>query len=220
MSVRKGEPWGGPAAGPPDATVAGGDADLAAVVAARPGARIEFRPDAGSDLARALGVPGGRRPADAHELPLDALSLGDALGLSVNIAVLGTPPDRLRWWSREHDLEVVVDGRERFRGKATTVVVANGQYLRGADVVPRGHPGDGRVEVQVYRLRRGERRAMRRRLAQGAHVPHPRIREIPGRRIEVQTTGRGLPLEVDGVPGGLCRELAIEVVPNVCNVLV
>ena len=50
--------------------------------------------------------------------------------------------------------EIEVDGQPWFAGSATTVVIANGQFLRGADIVPRGHPGDGRLEVQVYELRR------------------------------------------------------------------
>ena len=140
--------------------------------------------------------------------------------MAVNMVVLGAGPDRLRWWSRAVAVEVTIDGRERFRGRATTVLVASGQYLRGADVVPRGHPGDGRAEVQVYALARGERRAMRRRLAQGAHVPHPRIRESSGRRIEVRVGGRGLVLETDGAAHGRRRELTVEVVPGVLRVLV
>ena len=41
---------------------------------------------------------------------------------------------------------------EWFSERATTVVVLVGQYLRGADVSPRGHPGDGAAEVQVYAM--------------------------------------------------------------------
>jgi diacylglycerol kinase family enzyme len=73
--------------------------------------------------------------------------------------------------------------------------------------------------VQVYALARGERRAMRLRLAQGAHVPHPRIRELSGRRVEVRVTGRGLALEVDGVARGRHRTLTVEVVPEVLRIV-
>ena len=65
-------------------------------------------------------------------------------------------------------------------------MVASGQYLRGADLVPRGHPGDGRVEVQVYAVRRGERAAMRSRLPQGVHLPHPDITQTSGRQVEIR----------------------------------
>ena len=217
MSVRKGRPWGGPATGPPDASVEGSDAALAAAAARDPGLRVAFVPARASDLARALGLAG--QPRGAHEVPVDGLRLNAAPHLALNAVVLGAPPDRLRPWSRDPSIEVVVDGRERFRGRATTVLVANGQYLRGADIVPRGHPGDGRAEVQVYALARGERRAMRLRLAQGAHVPHPRIRELSGRRIEVRVAGRGLALEVDGVARGRHRTLTVEVVPEALRIV-
>ena len=86
------------------------------------------------------------------------------------------------------------------------MVVATGQFLRGLDVVPRGHPGDGKAEIQVYELERRERRPMRARLASGAHVPHPRIRQRSARTIELRFRPPG-PLEVDGVgaPGVAAR---------------
>jgi diacylglycerol kinase family enzyme len=114
---------------------------------------------------------------------------------------------------------VEVDGRERFTGRAATVVVANGQYLHGLDVVPRGHPGDGRIEVQVYAQEPGQRAAMRHRLTQGTHVPHPGIVQATGRRVRV-TCGRDLALEVDGRPRGRAREITVEVHPGALRLLV
>ena len=99
-------------------------------------------------------------------------------------------------------MRVVIDTRVVHDGAALAVVVASGQYLRGNDVVPRGHPGDGRAEVQVYSLTRGERAAMRERLPLGVHLPHPRIRTASGRRVEVQAMGSPRPVEVDGVAVG------------------
>ena len=204
--VRKGEPWGRPVSGPPDATVAGGDADLAQAAARLPGRRIAFIASASSDLARALGMSGADR-----ELPVDGLQWDGAFAL--NAVVLGTAPDRMRSWSRGRQLVVRVDGRERFAGRATAVVVANGQYLRGNDLVPRGHPGDGRVEVQVYALRPGERGEMRRRLRRGDHLPHPRIHAAAGARVDVTVEGRPLPVEADGLARGRAGRLTVEVVP-------
>src|SRR5205085_9583042 len=123
------------------------------------------------------------------------------------------------WRRRAGSVEIEVVGRPWFAGASTTVVLANGQVLRGADIVPRGHPGDGRWEVQVYELRRRERRAMRRRLTTGAHVPHPRIRSRTARRVEI-----GAPhdwaLEVDGVRAEPVRTLMCEVVPAAFRLLV
>jgi len=218
-TIKPGEPWGSPASAPPDLAVDGDDAALAAAVAAAPGALVAFRPGPGSDLARAVGLrPGSGAGTAPTELPVDAVRLaGD--GLACNAVVLGVPPDRLRWGSAARMIEVDVDGQPWFAGSATTVVIANGQFLRGADVVPRGHPGDGRLEVQVYELRRRERRAMRRRLATGAHVPHPRIRSRTARRIEIRAPHERA-LEVDGVRGEPRRTLSAEVVPGAFRLLV
>jgi hypothetical protein len=217
MSVRKGEPWGEPAAGPPDLDVTGSDRDLARAVASVPGALVRFRPDADSDLARTVGLR--REPHTvATAVALDALAF-DAETIAVNMVVLGTPPDRLRRFARSVRLRVVVDGVERVDGPATTVVVATGQFLRACDLVPRGHPGDGRAEVQVYRLRAGERRAMRHRLPGGAHVPHPRILQRSGRRIEIEAAS-ALPLEADGEHLAAVSRLTVEVRPGAYRLLV
>jgi len=212
MTLRPGDPWGAPGGEPPDLEVAGDDAVLAAAGGAAPaGTRIRFRPDPSSDLARALGlVPGAA--ATQVEVGVDVLALADGTH-AVNAVVLGPPPDRLRWWSRPTPTEIEVDGRRFFAGRATSVVIASGQYLRGLDVVPRGHPGDGRAEVQVYALAAGERAGMRRRLSTGNHVPHPRIRQRAGRRFVVRRCRPGR-LEVDGHTRGKAPELQVEVVPG------
>jgi hypothetical protein len=194
--IRPGQAWGRAASGPAVAVGAGGDADLARLVAANPGARLAFRPDDRCDLARAVGLLPAA-PA-VTELPMDALDLGDA-GLAVNVVVLGRPPDRLRRTDRSRALTVRVDDRLVFDGAALSVVLANGQFWRGIDLVARGHPGDGRLEVQVYAPTAGERVAMRRRVTAGTHLPHPRIVTARGRRADVRFS---IPVafEVDGVP--------------------
>lgn len=208
--VNRGEPWGSPHEGPPDLVVTGGDVALAAAAATQPGALVRFEPDATSDLARALGLPTTATAGTAA--PLDALRLDDG-SLAVNMVVSGTTPARVRAWHRRRACTVWVDDRPVFEGRATTVVVANGQFLAGADVVPRGHPGDGLVEVQVYALAPTSRRAMRRRLPTGTHVPHPEIHPFRGRSVRV-AWGRPAALVVDGrrasrVPGwGLALEPA------------
>jgi len=131
----------------------------------------------------------------------------------VNIVVLGSPPDRLGALTPRQGVTLTIDGRPSFAGKATTVLVANGQYLRGADAVPRGHPGDGRLEVQTYAPSVGEARAMRDRLATGTHVPHAHIAQATGRRIEIELS-RPARLELDGVDRGTATLVVVEVVPE------
>jgi hypothetical protein len=194
--IQRGAPWGEPATGPADVVVGGADAELAAVVGRLPGARVALDAASGSDIGRAVGHSGSAGPGT--ELALDVIVIDDDL-IAVNVVVLGVPPDRLRRRHRRAPVLVRVDGRTRFEGRATSVVIASGQFLRGCDLVPGGHPGDGRIEVQVYALAPGQRGLMRRRLATGTHVPHPAIAEAAGRRVEVSVPN-GWPLEVDGEP--------------------
>jgi hypothetical protein len=222
--IQRGEPWGSPASAPPDLEVAGGDAALAAAVAAAPGALVRFRPDATSDLARAVGLGAGDALGAPETpfgtaLPLDVLSVGNAT-LACNMCIFGTPPDRLRWSSRALELQILLDGRPWFSGRATTVVIAIGQFLRGLDLVPRGHPGDGEAEIQLYELRRPERRRMRARLARGTHVPHPRIRQRRARTIELRSQPAARS-EIDGTTRPAVTQLTtIEVVPAAYRLLV
>ena len=199
------------------ATGAGGDADLARLVRRHRGARLGFRPDPSCDLARAVGLTPSSR-GDV-ELPLDAVGLDGGDELAVNLVVIGPPPDRLRWWHRRRAGTVRVDGRLAFDGRATTVVVANGQFRDGADLVPRGHPGDGRLEVQIYALPPGQRRALRRRLRTGTHLPHPRIVAASGRRAEVRWP-RPRRVEVDGRRLDRRATLDTAVVPAAYTLLV
>jgi hypothetical protein len=218
--VEKGEPWERPASGPAGWHVEGDDAALAAAVRDQPGARVGFRPDPTSDLARALGVHG---EGDATlELAVDALRVtADERELfAVNMVVVGTAPDRTGWLTGAPDLRVEVDGRVAHDGPATAVVIANGQYLRGNDVVPRGHPGDGRAEVQVYSVARGQRSGVRARLPQGVHLPHPDITQTTGRRIAVLAAARPVGVEVDGVPGPSATRITVEIVPEAFLIVV
>ena len=214
--TRPGQPWGRPTSAPPDVEGAGGDADLAQLVQEHPGARVRFAPKPDCDLALAVGLSSDA--AAGTELTIDALRV-DGTTVVVNAAVVGPAPDRLRRHHRSTEITVEIDGRVAFEGAATTVVIANGQFLRGNDVVPRGHPGDGRFEVHVYALAPAERRGMRRRIPGGDHLPHPRIRTFSAKSVAV-TTGRGLRLELDGRRAGRAEALAVDILPGACYLLV
>ena len=221
--LRHGEPWGHAASGPPDVEITGDDTDLAVSVASHPGALVRFRPSPSSDVARALGL--GPEVTGTTEVAIDTLAVrvggtdaGDQLP-AVNAVVLGPPPDRLHWSARAPRTTVRIDGRSWFAGPATTVVVANGQFLRTADLVPRGHPGDGWAEVQVFALGRRERAEMRRRLPTGTHVPHSRIAAGRARSVDVEVATR-LPVEVDGRRRGRSDRLEVTLVAASLRLLI
>jgi diacylglycerol kinase family enzyme len=75
-------------------------------------------------------------------------------------------------------------------------------------VVPRGHPGDGRLEVHVYAVAAAQRRRMRMRLATGTHLPHPGIGTSQGSRVTIQWD-RTVRLEVDGAGYGRVSGLEV-----------
>ena len=172
--------------------VDGDDATLAAAVqsTSHGARRVEFRPDAdvrSGPGARAATGPGGRGTLE-DSWRVDALRItADGRELfGVNMLVVGVaarPRHLVRPGTRA--VTVTVDRRSIHDGPATAVVVASGQYLRGADLVPRGHPGDGRAEIQVYAAP-GRRRA--RRPVPGppraTHLPHP------GHHPELRQPGR------------------------------
>ena len=221
-SLRPGQSWGTETSDPPDLEVSGADQRLAQVLTSGiSDPLVRFLPAAESDLALAVGLVAGAAPAGLA-LPVDALEVvgdGGLEAVAVNSIVVGMAPDRLRAWHRPAALSVDIDGASVDAGKATTLVVMNGQYLRCLDVSPRGHPGDGVAEAQLYALKPGARRAMRARLTTGAHVPHPAITIRKARRLVVRAA-RPVALEIDAQPAGRITELSITLRPAAYRLLV
>ena len=188
--------------------VKGDDSALAAAIDGTD-SRIRFVPTAASDLARAIGLVAGH--AVAVPTTVDVLSIeGD--GYAVNMIVMGPPPDQLGRYHRMRDCVVEVDGRA-WEGAATTVLLANGEYLRGNDVVPRGHPADGRFEVHVYAVPPAQRGLLRARLPAGTHVPHPGIKTFQGTRAFVRWD-RPVLLEIDGSARDRVTEVEVTIQPG------
>lgn len=223
--IRPGQSWGTETSSPPDIEVAGSDQRLADVLASGvTDPLVRFTAASGSDLALAIGLTAGA-VLTGLALPLDVLDVTTGAGAgaarlcAVNSVVVGVAPDRLRSWHRPAGLSVEIDGAAVDAGKATSLVVMNGQYLRRRDVSPRGHPGDGVAEAQLYALPPGDRGAMRNRLTTGAHLPHPAITVRKARRVVVRA-GRPVPLEIDGAPAGRFSDLHLELRPAAYRLLV
>jgi hypothetical protein len=242
--IRPGEEWGRPTTAAADVEICGGDHDLAAAAQAHPGALIRFRPDASSDFAGAVGL-GVDRAVDTAidrgidrgiEVTLDLLHVEGspaavdlpALDIpavnmpAVNMVVIGAPPNALARasvrFARRFAATVRVDDRPVFHGPCTTVVIASGQFRAGLDIVPRGHPGDGRAEIQVYAVSRREARALQARLRTGTHVPHPAITQRSGAQVTVDIDRR-VAVEVDGKPIERTDRVGVRVVPNAFRLL-
>ena len=232
-SLRPGQPWGTEASGPPDFEVSGGDRVLAIALGRDvTDPLVRFTAAADSDLARVIGLVAGAA-STGLALPLDVLAIaaesrsgvrlpeydGKGTPVAVNSVVVGVPPDRLRSWHRPAGLSVEIDGSAVEAASATSLVVMNGQYIRGLDVSPRGHPGDGVAEAQLYALPPGARRAMRARLVTGSHLPHPAITIRRARQVLVRAT-RPAALEIDGTPAGAITALEITLRPAAYRLLV
>jgi diacylglycerol kinase (ATP) len=98
---------------------------------------------------------------------------------------------------RPSEVVVHVD-RKEFSGRANNVVVANGQFYGGGmRISPRSYPGDGLLDVQISTGPKSEAFTLLPKIYRGEHVPHPHIKELRGRTVEVDAE-RPLPLEGDG----------------------
>jgi YegS/Rv2252/BmrU family lipid kinase len=88
--------------------------------------------------------------------------------------------------------------RKEFEGRASNVVIANGQYYGGGmKISPRSYPGDGLLDVQISTGPKSEAFTLIQKIYRGEHLPHPHIKEMRGRSITVDSD-RPLPIEGDG----------------------
>lgn len=208
MTIRKGEDWGAPGPLASDAPVADDDAEAAALLQASwPAPTPPEIGLLGGDLHQTLGEPhhdeddlragrGMRLPMDAGTVRLDG---GEPLVFVAHLIALENP--RRGWWSTR------------------TVTVLNGSFAEGANLGPRAHPNDGRLDLTDGTLPRGQRRAGRRRALTGTHVPHP---DLDVARIRDRTIESEVPLRVrlDGVDVGSARRLEISCHPDAWTVVV
>jgi hypothetical protein len=92
--------------------------------------------------------------------------------------------------------------------------IMNTQFLGSWDVIPRGHPNDGRVDILTVpaSLSWRQRWQFRRRIQSGTHVPHPLIEVRP---ITQTWSAEGCgTLILDGLNRGPVEDLTISVVSD------
>ena len=191
MVIERGQVWGEPGGLPVGAPVVRSDADLAEILAG--GERPALVGVLGGDLCRTLGGPRTDerlRSPEAFRMPVDcgwvALDDGPERPFAAHVIA------RRRWW----------------RGRI--VAVMNAQFRGDADVAPRSHPNDGRLDVVDVdaAMPARQRWKARQRLTSGTHVPHPLITE---RRVVAWAAEFADPMEVhvDGRRVGRAIRLAV-----------
>lgn len=193
----------------------GGDgAYLAAIAGTREsGATLIGHGGGPASFPRNFGLPRDvercvSKLAQGHGIPVDCVEMTPRNGATVefvNMALWGTAQRAARYggrfgkWGLGFRLAATVPQREqleltmgdvRREFRASGLVVANGQFLDSMSLVPRAHPADGQLEVLVFEGPSHDLLRMVPRLRTGSHLPHPRVRELRPRSVDVDGRGR------------------------------
>jgi YegS C-terminal NAD kinase beta sandwich-like domain len=196
MTIRKGEPWGEPAVCPTDVRVVSTDRDVRDWVIwhRRRGEPIPDLGVAGGDLARTCGGAIG-------DHPISAKVTVDVMRVSLD--------DVEQTWGVAH----VVMRRQWLRNEV--VMVMNAQFYRSYDIVPRGHPNDGRLDVLRVDQEMGwrERLQARRRARTGTHLPHGHLSAQSVTEVELDFDSP-MAIWIDGVRWDTARRVRVTVEPD------
>jgi hypothetical protein len=202
--ISKGQDWGRRAVVPVDVVVCTDDAAAGAVVAAARGRSEDMVPVllTGGDLHRTLGGVSGPSVGVGDEATQVSCDVGEVLvdgqlHWFVAHLVIGGP-----WWLRP------------------TTVVANAAFWRSANMAPRAHPGDGKLDMIEARLALRQRLLSRRRLRSGSHIPHPDISTSRWENNQLDLGPRGDRVSLDGVAMGRAHRLVVRVEPSALVVYV
>ena len=89
--------------------------------------------------------------------------------------------------------------RRSYEGPAYMVVVGNAQYYGGGmKVSPRSYPGDGVLDVLVFKGPKSDSFTLLPKIYRGEHVPNDHIEELRVKRAVSVDADRPLPIEADG----------------------
>src|SRR5690606_21513719 len=123
----------------------------------------------------------------------------------------------------EHDplpMQVALDGKPWFDGRAYLVAVANGTtFGRGMKIAPQAQVCDGLFDVVL--VEGASRATILSALYQvylGTHLTHPAVRSARAGRVDVSSEGRVIGMELDGEPAA-GRELSFQVRPGMLPLL-
>ncbi len=201
MPLSPGEPWGVVATLSTDTPVARSDRELAELIQASPHATPTVALTSG-DLCRTLGGRGDVESRLGHKttlLPVDVAEVtlddGDPILFVAHLVARG------RLWNGEG------------------LVAMNAERIGEWRLAPRGHPGDGRLDLIVGQLRLRQRLLARSRAKLGEHLPHPDLKSSRITGIEM-TFARVRRIYVDDTFVGTHRELRIVLRPTAVNLAV
>lgn len=198
MSIAKGSEWGEAGVVPRDAVICTSDAEAASAS----GAVTLLR---AGDLFRGLGEPRAKAAGDeCRILPVDLMRVTVEFRDGASISM--------------HAVAHVCLGRFAARDGFDGLV--NAGFVDGANLAPRGHPGDGRIELVTMEpnVSWRQRRMARRRTSTGTHVPHPAISVSTVVEWEAETDSREL--RVDGVLVTGSRRVSVVLDPGRVRVAV
>lgn len=198
MTIGKGTDWGMPGPVPAGLIARGDDRSLARDLAGgRDGVASagDMAATIGCSRAPEVGEPGRRLPIDLMDVEITRR--GDRRTVVAVSHVLIREPLRRGG---------------RLRGEVRWIM--NAQYFAGRDLVPRGHPNDGRLEVLSIDATMGVRQRILawNRSRTGRHLPHPLITVRSTKEITVACRGRVV--VVDGVRSGRADEVVVRVRPD------
>jgi len=195
--IRKGQDWGERAPLPSDSHVVASNLELHRYLQDTLGANpsLPLAPIGllGGDLCKTVGGAGQR----------DRLTSDEAVTLACDLVEARL--DGEQWWFASH----LVARTTWLTGRLTFVMNA---AWRGAwNVAPRGHPGDGRVDVFDTTMSVTDRLKGWRRVNHGGHVPHPDIAVTRVKRYEDAAGERPRLVELDGVAVGRITTIELRV---------
>lgn len=197
MTIRKGENWGRAVPRPDGLRPVGSDHDIVSALFDDVDGPVLVT---GGDLARTLGSAQGVDRPTLNELPIDLLRLtiDDGPSRAAVAHVVARLPRRAGSWLR-----------------GEVLFVMNAQFHGAWNLVPRGHPNDGRADVLHVDAELGLRQRVEaaRRAPAGGHLPHPGVQL---RRVESAEFTFARPMEIvaDSVVVGTSRSLHVVVEPD------
>ncbi len=211
MTIRRGRDWGVPGALAAGARIHRSDREASEA--------LQSAHDSTGVLPTEIGLLGGdlHRTLGSPDHSEEDLRSGRAMRFPVDVGVVRADG------GGELILLSYLIGRPSRRSKifdGELLVIMNGSFVGQMDLGPRAHPNDGRLDVTSGAVPRGDRRAARKRVLSGSHVPHPALEERRTAADAFDLGRDGLEIEIDGRPIGRVARLEVSCRPDALVVVV